>query len=148
MIHLHNSQRGCIDKADVYSYICIHPHKYKITNIKSKWALLNSKLCPDTVTLIEYPQIFPPMSDKFNTFTNDPVMFLPPPSFEWGCFLGMKSRIMGKIIDSRWNRLDDGEVSKMSWKENSMHGVLSSFHHIVGDSLLRIWFTGKHTQIL
>ena len=82
MIHLHNSQRGCTDKADVYLYICTHPRKHKITNIKSKWALLNSKLCLDTVTLIEDLKIFPPMSDKFNTFTNDPVMFLPPPSLE------------------------------------------------------------------
>ena len=61
----------------------------------------------------------PPDEWQIQHIYKRPCQVFATPSLEWGCFLGMRRRIMGKIIDTGWKRCD-GEVFKMSWKEISV----------------------------
>ena len=92
------------------------------------------------MTLIEVLQIFPPMSDKFNTFTNDPVSFL------------LSLQALNEVVSKKWEgnhgeiidtKLGLGSFPDMSGKEISLNlnGFSSLFY------ILRIRLTLEQTQI-
>ena len=86
------------------------------------------------MTLVEVLQIFPPMSDKFNTFTNDPVSFL------------LSLQALNEVVSKKWEenhgeiidtKLGLGSFPDMSGKEISQnHSGLSSLSYIL--RILRI----------